>query len=166
MFQLVAEDAGEFIFGVHDLDETETNENVAAGQREGVEEILVADEMETVLQLAIRMGSETAADALDVAIDGIVVADTIGAEDHGVVVGQVVADASFFVVGEAGELQRRAESVALSVGHHVDDGIRGSRRVLVAALHDDEAGDAETENQDESEALLHRYCRMVSRYLL
>ena len=66
VLNLVAEHGDQFIFGIHQLDQSCSDEDMPAGQREGIHKIRVGDVMELVRQLAVSARRHSQANASDI----------------------------------------------------------------------------------------------------
>src|SRR5713226_2276429 len=83
--------------------------------------------------------------------------------------GKFFADGDFLFIREAREAHGDAGEIALGIGGHIQDGVGRDGSGLGAALAPIEPGEREAQDEkenDEDNGALHRYWRIVSRYLV
>src|SRR5215470_12813147 len=101
VLDLVAEDAGQFVFSVHQRHESLANKNLATGQGESIDEIGVRDVVELVVELAMGVGGHAPSYGVHVFFDWAVI---VFIESMAVMGGHGIPNFDLFFIGKAHHL--------------------------------------------------------------
>src|SRR5882762_2419727 len=168
VLDLVTQNIGEFVFAHHQVEHAFADVDRTAGKRESVDHVVIGENGESVGQAAMRVDRHGVSDARDVLFESLLFGREL-ARLCGVASGEFPADGNFLFIGETREVHRNAGEIALRVGGHIQDGVGRHGSGLWAALAPIKSRERETQDEkenDEDHGALHRYWRIVSRYLV